>query len=134
MKFDDLVPLVKREVDLAASLYGHENATRRPEEWVAFMSRRLGHLANASASRNISWFAEELVKIAAAAMTAAGSVSEAGFASLDTDGLAVIDHVGGPRPRIATKVTEPPGDAVLVAADAVGVVVGNGKVWVIKNG
>jgi len=130
---DDILVLIKNEMSRAEAMYGAANATKRPEEWVALVAKRLGHLATAAASGNQSWLAEELVKIAATAIEASLSVPSMAFSSLGSEGLAVLADVDTPYPRIVTKVSEPVSGSTLVARDVRGVVVGGGMVWVVKD-
>ena len=134
MTLDDAIGIVREEYTRAKSRFGVDNAVKRPSEWVALFAGRLGHLANASSSKNQTWFAEELAKTAATAISAMTCIPDMSFASIGAEGLAVVDRVDTPFPRIATKVSEPPVDAVLVADDVVSVVVGGGKAWVVKKG
>ena len=92
MTTDEAIRLVKEEVARIESRYGPANTTRRPSEWVALFASRLGHLANAASAKNQVWISEEFVKLAATAVSAVTSVPTMSFASLGTEGLAVVDR------------------------------------------
>ena len=132
MTFDQAVELIKQEHTRVERLHGKTNRALRGAEWVALLTRKLGDLANAAASRNPPWVAEELVKIAATAVTAL-EVGPVVGVSMGTEGIAEIVGVDTPYPRIAAKVTEPPADAVKVADAPTRVYAGRGGVWVTRD-
>ena len=119
MTLDEAVEIAKREVQHIERQFGAANRTMAPDGWVALFAQRLGHLSQAAAGRSHLWFVEELVKTAATALAALQVAPDVSGLSVDGDeGWVEIRAADTDRPRIHSRVVEPPPSAVRVALDA----------------
>jgi hypothetical protein len=132
MNTSDALEIIQRERTRALRLRG-ENLPSSPEQVVAAVAKQLGEAAQAAAARNMTWFAEELSQICVAALLALERLPEISVGSLETEGIAIIDRIETPYPRIVAKTTEPPPDAVQVSSGAQRVYVGKGAVWISEK-